>query len=297
MRCRNASSRRVRAVVPAAVLLLAGCSAPVVPDGAPGGAAVDAAEVIRQVPERLMAAGSSHAVTWMEMAAGGTRVAILGEGVFDYRRGVGELRVTLPPDPARLTGGPDGAAAEAPPVTEVFTVGALYMKNRGAGVPSDKWVRVELAALPDGNLVTGGATDPITAAALLRGVQRADDLGAVEVDGEMLRRYQGVTDIAAAAEAAPEPDRREQLTAALGGFTETAVPFDAYLDEEGRLRKVRHRFSFANASPQGPRAVEVTSTTALDAFGIHVSVRLPEPDEIYGGAVAVTGTTSADGRP
>ncbi len=55
------------------------------------------------------------------------------------------------------------------PITELLTPGALYMKNRGAGVPDGKWVRIDTTALKDGNLVTGGVTDPMAAAELLRG--------------------------------------------------------------------------------------------------------------------------------
>ncbi|KAB8158338.1 hypothetical protein FH609_011000 [Streptomyces sp. 3MP-14] len=234
----------------------------------------DPLAAVRQAADRLTDSGSSRARTAMRMASGGTEVTIEGEGAFDYARGLGELSVSLPPDP----GGDRGAE----PVTEVFAPGELFMKNRGAGVPPDKWVRVEVAGVPDGNLVTGGATDPITAFALLRGARSADDLGLTELGGESVRHYRGVTDIALAAEAAPSDPTREQLTAAVAGFTRTEVPFDAYLDEAGTPRRVRHRFSLA----QGLRSVEVTSTVTLHGFGVPVDVALPEPGEVYWGAVA-----------
>jgi len=62
------------------------------------------------------------------------------------------------------------------------------------------------------------------------------------------------------------------------------VPFDAYLDAEGRIRKVRHRFSFVN--DRRPGTVAVASTTLLFDFGAPVRVRLPEPGEIYAGKIA-----------
>ena len=111
-------------------------------------------------------AGSSKARTSMEMATGGTRVTIRGEGVYDYRERLGRLKVLLPQDPA--------GASEHRPITELLAPGALFMKNRGAGVPADKWVRVDTATLSDGNLVTGGATDPFAAAEVLRGTQDGD---------------------------------------------------------------------------------------------------------------------------
>ncbi len=243
----------------------------------------EAVELLRQVPDLLAEAGSSRARTAVELASGGTRITIRGEGGFDYRRRAGELAVTLP-------SGTGGGGAGRPPVTELFLPGELYMKNRGEGVPPDKWVRLDVSSIHDGNLVTGGATDPITAAELLRGVQQADDLGEVEVEGEILRRFHGITDIAAAAEAAGSRESREQLAAAVDGFTDTAVRFDAYLDDDGLLRQVRHHFSFAPTSPQPDGLpVQVISTTVLYDFGTPVVIEMPPAEHIYTGAVASPG--------
>ncbi|MDT0343404.1 hypothetical protein [Streptomyces litchfieldiae] len=245
----------------AALLATTGCS------GTGAAAEGDAREVIRRAADRLAESGSSRARTAMQMASGGTRITLRGLGGFDYGERTGELRVTLP---------------EGKPVTEVFVPGRLYMKNRGAGVPADKWLRIDITTLPDGNLVTGGATDPITAAELLRGVVTASDLGEAEVNGETLRHFRGVTDIGDAAAAASEQSR-DQLLAAVDGFTRTEVPFDAYLDDQGLLRKVRHEFSFANDEAEG---IDVASTVVLFDFGAPVEVRLPSAGEVYAGAVA-----------
>jgi hypothetical protein len=156
-------------------------------------------------------------------------------------------------------------------------------------VPSDKWVRVDVTTIADGNLVTGGATDPITAVELLRGARSAADLGEAVVDGEPVRHYRGVADIAAASRAAPG-EAGEQLAAAVAGegFTETEVPFDAYLDEDGVLRMVRHQFSFARegGGGGGGETVEVASVVVLYGFGTPVAVAMPAEDEVYAGTVS-----------
>ncbi|MEU3448680.1 hypothetical protein AB0H29_15865 [Streptomyces thermolilacinus] len=239
--------------------------------GAKAGDAGGPLDAVRAVPELLARAGTSKARTALEMATGGTRLTIEGEGGYDFRAGRGRVRVLLPEDgdrPRRR-------------ITELFTPGALYMKNRGAGVPADKWVRVDTAGLADGNLVTGGATDPGAAAELLRAARHVTYVGAVRVGGERVAHYRGTTDIGAAAKVA-SPRVRKALEAAAKGFATHTVPFDAYLDGEGRLRKVRHRFSFAN----GAREVEVTSTTELYGFGAAVDVRLPPHRDIYTGRIA-----------
>ncbi|GGX33081.1 hypothetical protein [Streptomyces chryseus] len=256
--------------VAAGLIACAGCS---------GGGAVaedqqggDPLATVRGAADGLVAAGSSEARTSMVMATGGTRVTIRGEGAYDFKKRMGQLKVLLPPDP-------DGADKHRP-ITELLAPGALYMKNRGAGVPADKWVRIDTATLDDGNLVTGGATDPLVAAELLRGAKEAAYVGRADVAGTGVRHYRGVTDIARAARVA-SPHVRGALSAAAKGFAKDAVPFDAYLDDQGRLRKVRHRFDFANAG----RTVAVASTTLLYAFGAPVEVRLPAARDIYAGKI------------
>ncbi|KJK34965.1 lipoprotein [Streptomyces variegatus] len=266
------------AVVAAGVLAGAGLGTA----GCSGGDAVagdsragEAVAVLRQAAGRLVEAGSSKARTSMEMAAGGTRVTIRGGGVYDYRKRMGQLKVLLPQDPA--------GAAERRPITELLVPGALFMKNRGAGVPADKWVRVDTRTLSDGNLVTGGATDPFTAAEVLLGTRTATYVGTTEVAGTGVRHYRGTADLGDAARRASEGNKGP-LKAAAEGFATAEVPFDAYLDDEGRIRKVRHRFSFLNGQQKSP--VAVASTTLLYDFGAPARVRLPRADDIYAGEIA-----------
>ncbi len=255
----------------------AGCAV----DGGGGAAADDrsgpaAVEAVRRAAAVLVgagpAAGSAEVVTSMETAAGGTRVTIRGKGTYDFRTQSGLLKVVLPQDAA----GED----EHRPITELLAPGALYMMNRGAGVPADKWVRIDTTALADGNLVTGGVTDPMAAAELLGGARTVTYVGETDLAGVTVRHYRGTADIARAARRASAASRGA-LTAAAKGFRTDTVPFDAYLDEQGRLRKVRHRFSFANEG----QAREVVSTTLLYGFGVAVSVPLPDAGDIYTGEI------------
>ncbi|WP_329385750.1 hypothetical protein [Streptomyces sp. NBC_01716] len=269
--------RKGMAVVAAAVTVAgvvagsAGCSGSegvMAADDRPVG---DPAAVLRSA-DVLVDAGSSKARTSLVMATGGTRVTIRGEGRYDFRKQMGQLSVVLPTDPA--------GAEEHRPISELLAPAALYMKNRGAGVPDDKWVMLDSTALDDGNLVTGGATDPLTAAELLRAAKDVAYVGEQELAGVRVSHYRGVTDIGRAAKRAA-PYAREALAAAARGFAEDVVPFDAYLDDAGRLRKVRHQFSYRN---QG-RTVAVASTTLLYEFGVSFGVRLPPKDQIFTGKI------------
>ncbi|MFF5538217.1 hypothetical protein ACFY71_38195 [Streptomyces cinerochromogenes] len=238
----------------------------------------DPVAALHRAADALRDAGTSKAGTSMEMATGGTRVTIRGKGVYDYRRRLGRLIVMLPEDPT--------GASEHRPITELLAPGALYMKNRGAGVPADKWVRVETSTLSDGNLVTGGATDPYTAAEVLRGTREAVLVGRTVLAGTPVRHYRGTADLSRAARYAA-PGDRAALAAAAKGFATASVPFDAYLDDQGRLRKLRQRFSFVNGRQKA--TVAVASTLLLYDFGIPVDVPLPAPADIYAGRIAEDG--------
>ncbi|WNM36798.1 hypothetical protein RKE30_40295 [Streptomyces sp. Li-HN-5-11] len=276
-RARSGAWGRVGAVLAAGLVVCAcatGCSG----SGAAAEdarAAADPVRTLRQSADALLEAGSSQARTSMEMAAGGTRVTIRGEGVYDFRRQLGRLTVVLPPDPT--------GAAEHRPITELLAPGALFMKNRGAGVPADKWVRVDTATLSDGNLVTGGATDPYAAAEVLRGTRTATYVGRTEVAGVTVRHYRGTADLALAARSA-SASGEAALKAAAKGFATADVPFDAYLDDQGRIRKLRQGFAFVNGRREG--TVAVFSTTLLYAFGTPVTVTLPRTRDIYAGRIA-----------
>jgi len=263
----------VAAVTAGLMICVTGCSG--------GGAAAedarapsDSVDVLHHAAATLRRAGSAKTRTSMEMATGGTRVTIRGEGVYDFKKQKGQLKVLLPQDPS--------GTEEHRPITELLAPGALFMKNRGAGVPADKWVRVDTAGLTDGNLVTGGATDPYAAAELLRGARTATYVGKTEVAGTPVRHYRGIVDLHIAAGTASK-GQRSALKAAAKGFATAEVPFDAYLDDQGRLRKVRHRFSFVNGQQKG--TVAVASTTLLYEFGVPADVRLPEARDIFAGKI------------
>ncbi|MEU7135386.1 hypothetical protein [Streptomyces sp. NPDC046261] len=207
---------------------------------AAGPAAADptrALAAVRHAPRALARVGGARVRTSMETVSGGTRLTIRGKGVYDFDRPVGRLTVMLPEDAA-------GRAGHRP-ITEVFAPGALYMKNRGAGVPAGKWVRIDTGALPDGDLLTSGATDPLAAAELLGGAREVAYAGDERIGGDRVTHYWGTIDLSRAARTAPARDRAA-LAAAAKGFSSGTVGFDAYLDERGRPRLLRYRFGVAD---------------------------------------------------
>src|SRR5689334_22429597 len=61
---------------------------------------ITSVEVLHRAADALERAGSAQTRTSMEMATGGTRVTIRGQGVYDFKKQLGQLKVLLPQDPA-----------------------------------------------------------------------------------------------------------------------------------------------------------------------------------------------------
>jgi hypothetical protein len=250
------------------------------------GAVVGPGVVVRGSADVLRRWGSSRTRTSMRMATGGTLVTIVGCGRFDYVGRRGRLWVTLP----------ETARIEQGPITELVVPGALYMRNRGAGLPPEKWVRVETDRLADGDLVTGGATDPVAAAELLRGARDVALVGTATVHGVRVRHYRGTADLWLASGRSPGASGRA-LRAAARSFTASRVPFDVYVDGEGRLRRVRQEFRFRSASGVEGVSDDVTvvSVTELYDFGVPVEFVVPQGSDIYRGKIVSPAASRAGG--
>ncbi len=160
--------------------------------------------------------------------------------------------------------------------------GLVYLQNSGAKVPAGKWVKLDVRQLPDGNLVSGGATDPAGAAGALRGAQKAELVGVETVGGLTLKHFRGTLDLAKAADATGGRGA-DGLRMAAQTFTVKDVPYDAWLDGQGRLHKVVEVFSFAGVagSKDVKDLVKVTSTTSLSDFGAPVEATEPAAGDIY----------------
>ena len=214
-----------------------------------------------------------------------------GTGLFDFSRDVGKVDLTT--------------AVGA--IQEVLTPGALYVRSAPQAAAVKGWYKSDTSRLSDGNLVLGGSTDPGIALAMLGGVQSDVKLvGQEKVRDVPVAHYQGTLDLGAAvAAAAPAATSgtapvgqaaaantaadRKALSNAARSFLTPKIPFDAYLDGDGRLRRFVARFTYVVPGPSRV-AIEVTSSTDLFGFGIPVVVSTPT-------AAATTPARPAAGTP
>ncbi|MER7772185.1 hypothetical protein [Kitasatospora sp. NPDC096140] len=238
---------------------------------APDQLAADPLTAVRNAADITGRTGSAHTATELVTESAEKKASFSGTGGYDYVKRIGRLEVQVPP-----------GAATTGKIVEVVLPGTVYLQNSGAKVPEGKWVKLDVRQLPDGNLVSSGATDPASAAGALRGAQKADAVGTETVDGVALHHYRGTLDLAKAADATGGRGG-DGLRMGAQTFTVKEVPYDAWLDDQGRLHKVVEVFTFAGVagSKEAKDQVKVTSTTALADFGKPVEAAEPSASDIY----------------
>ncbi|MFJ1755553.1 hypothetical protein [Kitasatospora sp. NPDC088134] len=254
------------------VSALAACST----GGQDRGASVDQLSAdpltaVRSAADLTGRSGSVHAATELITESADKKAVFHGTGGYDYVKRLGRLEIDVPP-----------GAATTGKITEVVLPGTVYLQNSGAKIPEGKWVKLDVRQLPDGNLVSSGATDPATAAGALRGAQTAEVAGTETVDGVELKHYKGVLDLAKAADATGGRGA-DGLRMAGQTFTVKEVPYEVWLDGQGRLHKLVENFTFAGvAGSTAPKdQVKVVSTLALSQFGAPVEAAEPAAADIF----------------
>jgi hypothetical protein len=245
-------------------------------DAAADQLSADPVTAVRDAADITGRTGSVHAATELTTESGAKKASFSGTGGYDYVKRIGRLDVDVPP-----------GAATTGKIAEVVLPGIVYLQNSGAQnsgtkIPDGKWVKLDVRQLPDGNLVSSGATDPASATGALRGVLKAELVGPETVGGEELKHYRGTLDLAKAAEATGGRGA-DGLRMAAQTFVVKEVPYEVWLDGQGRVHKLVENFTFAGvAGSKDPKdQVKVVSTVSLTEFGKPVDAAEPTGDQLY----------------
>lgn len=228
----------------------------------------DAVAAVRGAGPKSTDAGSSRLSLASTTRLGTQNVTFQGEGRFDYAADEGLLDLTL--------GSPGGQGGGT--IKERIVDGSLYVALPGR---DDAFYKLELAKVAGTSL--GSSTDPAAAVAALQGVSgEVEVVGKEQVRGDETTHYRGQLDVKKAIDAAPAPVKT-QLNATLGRSGATTVPFDAYVDDEGRLRRYVQELQ-GQAGPQaGGQKVQTTTTLEFFDFGVPVDVQPPPAAQVKDG--------------
>ena len=195
---------------------------------------------------------------------GSTKVEFGGEGVFDNASRSGEMTFTLP-----------GGAGE---LRQVIVGDTLYMQ-----LPNEpgSFYELRLSDLVDTSLA--GTADPTAG---LQALAAANDdvveVGTEQVRGMTTTHYRGTYDVEKSLQVV-KGAAGELLKKTLGDTDLTAVPFDAYVDEQGRLVRMDQALSLDSPQLQGQQ-VDVSTRVELYDFGVEVDVEAPPAAQVKDGA-------------
>ena len=248
----------------AAVVLLAGCG------GSSGSSSSESSDrltpvaAVRAAAQTTADAGSSRFELTSTTQVAGQTVEVSGTGEYDPASRSGQATFTLP-----------GGAGT---MEQRYLGDDLYLAVPG----QPGFFKLSVADLVGTSLETAsqptGSLDALESA--------SDDVretGEEEVRGAQTTRYEGTLDAGAAL---------EQAGGALGDLAEagidpetiSAVPFEAWIDEEGRLRRFELVLELPASEATGGTPVTSTTRMELFDFGVEVAVEPPPADQVQDGA-------------
>jgi hypothetical protein len=198
---------------------------------------------------------SSRMLMETKTDVGAVSVDISGQGEFDYAKRVGHFSLTMPGGVGTI----DEILQGDTLYLRIPTQGALYYT-----LPYSEVVGTQL----------GSSTDPTAGLQALLAISNdVKRVGTETIRGAVTTHYRGTYDLKAAA-AKVHGIAKRLLESTLASGAPTIVPFDAYIDGNGRLRKLDQSFSMTSPKLPGQK-VHVQSTLELYDFGLAVSVQKP----------------------
>lgn len=232
----------------------------------------------------------------MSMAMAG--VPLLGDvemkvdGAFDNTTGQGTMTLDL----GDFLGGFMGGGKDAGRIEMILDGEAVYMKSplfSELSGSKKEWLKGDAADLEDssgGGLAPGMSGDPTKFLDFLEGAgDGLDELGREDVRGVSTTHFHTELDIAKLMEDA-SPQERADLEESLGSLgtdgTFDSLPADAWVDDQGYVRRFELVFDFSKLADAGSgtdadlAGVTMTMTIELYDFNEPVTVQIPDPADV-----------------
>jgi len=275
---RLAAPRHVlTAAAAAGLLLVAGCGSSGGGSSSGGGAAANPAAAVRDAGMKVLSAGTSKLTLNSSTKIGGQAVQFSGEGIFDYGHKTGQLVIKLP------AGGRGGGAE----IQERITGGFLYL-----ALPNMPGAFYKVALADLGGTSLGSSTDPTASFAALNSVSNGvQKLGTEQVRGTSTTHYKGSIDVVKAT--AKTTGVAHDLVQALIKNGLKVLPFDAYVDDQGRLRKYVQVVMLPPTTKTGGKPIDSTTSIELYDFGTKLDVQAPPAAQVKDGAPLLKALKSA----
>ena len=253
------------------------------PDAGPaaqsGGGSAEAAEAVRTAAGGTAEDGSSKIVLSSTTAVGGQDVTFAGQGAFDYAADNAQLTFQVP--------GPNGEPSGGGAIEQRIIGPDLFLT-----LPQQPGTFFRLKVADVAGTSLGGSTDPTAPLDALQSVTEAEQVGEEQVRGVTTTHYSGTYDPKAAVEQA-EGAAKTLLESTLGVTTLEQVPFDAYVDEEGRIVKFEQQLELPGNEQTGGQPLTSRTVLELYDFGSVVTVQAPPASQVRDGAALLAALKAA----
>lgn len=241
-------------------------------------------QVLAGAPARTVASRTAKVALSVSVDGGSEAVDFKGDGVFDFKSQRGRLVLDL--SSLGLPGG--GGDTEI-----VFNADVVFMKLPFE-LPELKdrpWVKIDLSELDElsgvdvAQLRQIQSNDPTAALNYLHGVtDKVEVVGTEEVRGTTTTHYKAVIDLRKAAREVPA-DLKDDITQIAKQLGSNTIGTEVWIDNEGRLRKLRYAVDVSKAelpSKDGEAAPSgtLTATFELFDFGTETSVADPPAEQV-----------------
>lgn len=257
---------RARLALPAAVLvagLLAACSSSDSGSSGGGPAGGSPTLVVQAASDTTSKAGSAKFEQKTVATVSGRELTTTTSGAFDPAHKLATIEVSV------------AAGGRAQSIQERLVGDALYVTDPQA---PDSFYKMSVADLVGTSL--GSGADPTAGFQALKAASAdVTKVGSEQVRGVATTHYKGTFDENAAL-AKVSGATKDLLTAAFKGSDVSAVPFEAWVDDQGRLRRTVQTLTIS------PAGAPVTSRSTIEVydFGTSVSVSAPPAAQVKDGA-------------
>jgi hypothetical protein len=210
--------------------------------------------------------------------AAGERIEGSGEADAAYD---GEIRQHMTFRYDSFPGMPDGLELE------IIVDGVMmYMRmpDAPASVSPTEWISADMSETVPGfeDLVALGAgkNDPSNAFGYLQGAEQAEEVGTEIVNGVQTTRFRVAVDLAEALDEVPR-DLRSEMRLAIqqfeAQFGTTTMPFDAWVDDDGLLRRMLYRIE---GETEGAGAFSMEMTIDISGYGDDFELEIPAAEDV-----------------
>lgn len=231
------------------------------------------------------AAVTTEKISMRVEASGPLSLALTADGKIDNAHHRSQLTTALEGE-VGLGGGGDGTFS-LEVVTDATTV---YVKSpllSKLGSTKKPWLKIDAARWDTSGSLGGGAqSDPAAFLDFLKGAgDKVSTVGREDVRGVSTTHVRTKLDLSKVVEQA-SGEKRKKLQAQLDGLGAAgqalrAVPADAWLDDDGYVRKITMSFGVPSGSGSGPAAdAKASVTVETYDFNQPVDIAIPDPSEV-----------------